>query len=257
MTKVGEWDRSTHGIEFEIAPYGTMTLGTGIGTIALVQCTSVAVQIVQDGSGTRLDLGSCIPLNGVSRSIRNPYGQTIKGVLLEDLPIVFNQPADVSDAHYASSHRFSSAWESDAIIDRKQGAIFMPKRGEVFITPLGTGFMNVSLIANAHPSYLDALPVGVLADELGFFNHDGNPNGNMLGRTGSYTDAEIGAWIAAVGWQNAPVPVSVLAPNTFFTLDENTAAICFYAENKNAEVTSRLYDLGDWNVGRDYQWARR
>jgi len=244
--KVGTYNYRTHATEFEIGPYGWMDIGRGIGTLTLADCNAPAVQIVSDGRGLRCDLGATVPYNGTQNFIRNPYATTIKGATFRDNNISFAPRNTETAPQFTAVNRLSFAAAIPPVAGRKQAVIFKPKRGQIFADLYGNGTMNVSVLSAAKDSYLDQLTVGTLEDDLPVYNCDGARNDNIVARIGSYTDLEVSDWITTTGWNRSPVEQSVDNQFAQFTLDENTAAIVFFAVGDRLEISARIYDQGDW-----------
>jgi hypothetical protein len=206
--------------------------------------------MVCDGKGYRCDLGSTIPISGRDVHIRNPFSHNIKGRIYRDHPVSFGPKRSCTDIEFASTLRVQAAKKTGGILGRRQAAIFMPRDSQMFFTAYGFASMNFAVLPNAKESYLFQLPNGVLDQDLIFYNDNGEVNNTVIGKQGSYTQAEMAQWIADTGWGSYPIELSNDLSSGSVSLDPNTAAIAFYHEDSAFEVSVKAYDLGNWSPER-------
>lgn len=245
--ELGRFDSRMHTEVHELAPYGRVELGAGVSTITLLDCDAVAVQLVSERHAIRLGVGSTLPINGVQRFLRNPYSQTIKVEILADLPVQMAPREDERQIGFLAAHGAKVGIQSkDEIAGRRKGLILMAKHGDVYFDARGWSSMNVSLVPDAVVKYQDDLPSGVFADTLTTYDSMGLPNTNYVVRSGEFTDAEMAAWIAATGWNRAPVLISENNNSVKGVLKQGTALVAANSEGLGFELNVDLIDLGSW-----------
>lgn len=249
MAKIGSFDRKTWVQSFELAPYQRMRLDGGSENIALTRCDAFAVQIVCDGRAHTLPEGACLPANGHRRYIRNPFSTSIKCEILFGHGVKYGVVQSVMSNQYFPALKTSCTVKeiTNSAIDAKRGVMIMPKTGSYYVSATTLSDQRGAIIPRAKLSYLDSKPVGVLDQTASALRTDGTVNDDLVIIHGTYTDAEMAAWIAAASWEAAPVDYIDNHTTVGGEVTPDTALILWNGPEAKIEVNARLYDRGNWD----------
>ena len=252
-TAIGTFNSRSWVQTITLQPYERYELGRGDGTIGLADADCLpAVQIIADGRGTKLRVGASLPLSGHKRYVRNPYGVEAQFSVLFGAPIQL-----VAEYENATNDGWDYRQKSQCMLkvnaasaaDERRAIMFLPKRGRHIFRANMVPAGNAALVPAAQLAYLAGKPAGVLDDvPPPVTRSDGSENTDIEVISGVYTDASIAAWIAAASWQYAPVDVQIDRGFAGTTLDTNTALICYSGYNSAYEVTTAIYDQGDFDI---------
>lgn len=252
MLKTGKFDSRTTPREYHIPPFGYADLGAGVGTLSLVSCDAVALQLVCDGHAMRLNEGSTMPMNGHNRYLRNPYSRHVRCETLEDLPVSIGRRHSENDTGFAGFHNHTFRYRRAQTGGWFAGSVLMAKRGAYSFKIEGEQDMSVFLLPDAHPNYAERLPAGVLhIDGPQPISSTGLENEQMVVRSGKFQEASFAEWIENAGWTSAPRQVSEEQGKVEVVVPENTAILMRSKISRLFNVNCVLTDLGDWNPQLD------
>ncbi|WP_121630092.1 hypothetical protein [Tropicibacter alexandrii] len=250
--EIGRFDSRTHCLEYEIGPYGRVSLGHGISNVALVDCDAAALQMVCDGRATRLDVGASLPANGHQRFLRNPYAAPVIARVLVDLPTQLSStPRRETDVEISAVHRHFAFVSVPGVADRRAGIAFLPRRGRwsISATISGSTFRIVNL-PRAKLDYIQQMPLGMLQanENDALFAARGTATKPVVIRGGTYNDAETAQWIADTGWNETPQTLAHFKDSFTGYADAETALwFSAVATDRSLSLSFELVDMGDWS----------
>lgn len=245
--RAGRFDSRTHPQQIKLGPYDRIPLGTGINTVTLIQCSAVALQLVMDTHTTRLNEGATMPVNGVQRFIRNPFGFDVEALIYEDLPLQFVPSHDPTLPQYAKSHQSRLVIRKGGEDGLRIGFVFMPKKGDLFVRSYFNQDVFVSTIRAAKYEYADQIPNGAFDEDNHAFDCTGRPVENIAVRSGTFTNTDLTQWITDTGWGEDPV--SVQSDNGPFQMlvPEGNAIIISGGLGMTTNLNIDLFDVGCWS----------
>jgi hypothetical protein len=246
--RAGDFDRATYLDDLELGPYELQDATITLGTIALATGEVPEIQIIADGRQQRLKMGQSLPVNGKRVYIRNPYSQMIRVQVGYGWPVNLNTNADHADLQFAEKLRSRVAIYEDGGqgVGVKRGALFMSKKSTFNFSANIANDHNALIIPKAKLSYIDTMPATI--DQTGAaYYRSGAPVDDLVCHYGTYTDADMAAWIAAANWEAQLVPSTQQGGQAEALITPDTALIIHGLENDKLKVNADITELGNFD----------
>ena len=246
---VGEYTRkSVH--EYHIPAFGRVRIDAGSETVGLFYCTGPYVQMISDGKAFFVPQGATVPLRGNIRYVRNPFASPITVHILYGAPIQ-NAPAPSVDDVAFNSNVGSLFYEGDGSpgVGIKRGCIIMSEHSRFHLKVEGRVGQEYAIIPKASLDYLASKPVGVLEDKQAVYRLDGSEMDDVHAYAGTYTDADMAAWIAAAEWHAQLTRLNYRLENLELEVTPDQAVIAYILED-TLRLNIRLFDRGSLSPER-------
>lgn len=196
-----------------------------------------------NGRKSRLYVGQCIPTNGYRISIENPYERTAKVNVMYNAPPAL-QPVAKGDGRDEQSQFVTYYGTFKSAIDPAKwfGAGFLIKEGRALVDLEAESGINVYVLPDANIDFLNTKPATYMPETLDFKHPTGDVLDKLVCIHGEAPAADVGAWIAAAGYDASKKHYLIEDRNkTTVMLEAGTAlfAVSSLGEKFKVNVTAR------------------
>lgn len=227
-----------------IPPFNRIKVASN-GSLGYVMGNVPYIAYSEGKDDLKLLSGSVLPVSSQFVELWNPFSYAAEMQILRGAPVCTNYILDGGDDCDLAISRAGVLIKSQAnggdSSTRRRAIGLIPRRGKYRVSLVQAGGsaddQEIITIPHANPMFLASLPAGVLSSPLNFYRNDGTENLQMIGVSGSYTQAEIDAWKASVGytfaerkmWTNASSNVVIDPGNAVLFTNTGAAQIRFQA----------------------------
>lgn len=207
--------------------------------------------VIRDGSDA-FDIweGQCLPIEGPSVYIQNPYQRDVVVNIGVDMAASYgvNDLSDFTGRHYQKTTWLMQAGAFAADGARRVGVGILPDKGryEVMAQFSGVTDLRTTLVAGADPAFMAAKPAGALEGTGQARDILGPWANGMMEVSGYFTDADITAWVTSSGFtgQLRTYSYDNLTRELRWTLDRTTALIVSVAPGSTIKGHLLIRELG-------------
>ena len=184
-----------------IAPYQEIAVA-GDRSIALVNGNVPHLFLRIGSESVRLLMGQCLPLDSNFVRLVNPFPRSAEVTIGRDWDLILGSETNPprSQAQNIESMFYTQNAGSAGL---KYAVGVMVKRGTAYFDTfdaLNDGFGSMIIFPRAKRDFLSFKPVGAMTDATVFRYMDGAVDDAITCVSGTYTDADVAAWVAAAGY---------------------------------------------------------
>lgn len=232
---------------YRLPPYGEITID-GRDTVALLWSDVPHVFLRVQSDCIRIHESHCIPVASPYVRLVNPFHFDINVQIAVGLPVRQNTRQASVDQVIRIGSIFTSQRPA-TVTGLKFGVGVMVKRGQAMCNVLDSvndGFSRVLLFPKARADFMDLKPVTMMTDPTVFKSYAGVNDTNLLCCSGTYSDADVAAWVAAAGYTGMLTftHASFVQQQNTFIIDENTAMFFARDIDKSATFCMKIQHLG-------------
>lgn len=238
--------------QVNIPAYGGLKIeGDHAGTIAYLNGDAPRVYIRDGSDSFALPVGQCVPLSKSWAEIVNPFPRAVSLTIGRGLPVQYQpEQSAITQQQAINSYSFSYVQRDVAVTGRKFAVGLMMKRGQAYIHAFERNadvYSKIMFFPGARPDFMAYKPGGAMTEEIPFYFSDGQRDKSMFVVGGTYTDADVTAWMAAAGYGLAPIVQRHASFNQSFTFYRATVdTAVFYVRDaaQGCHAMLRVQHLG-------------
>lgn len=203
----------------------------------------------------RLAVGQCLPLATAKAELVNPWSFPFEGQIIRGAPVNLGTNGALAENHLdLTKGRGGIILATEADNLRRRGVGFMSKRGAYRITLTSIGGtvsdLQVMYLRGARAEFVAFKPATCFMDTPPkVYRNDGSVNDQIVTVAGSYSQADIDAWKAAVGYTSAN-PAVTCNVTVAIEVDAETAVFFTCSAPNFWRVLIDVEELGDFTSGR-------
>lgn len=205
-----------------------------------------------------LNLGQVLPCNAQFAELWNPFSWPAEVQIIRGAPIA--TPVGVYDMARLRGRQMSFNIGGVTLLNvasagdpagRRRGIGIMSKRGiynvDFSAQSSGTGFETIEalILPKAAWQFMGLRPVGTFSNTLTMRRTDGSINENLVSIYGSYTQAEIDAWKASVGYTSPEFKFTVGTAGYEMQVGPDVAAFLTMPETTTMRIELDAWEIGD------------
>lgn len=205
-----------------------------------------------------LNMGQVMPCQSEFAELWNPFSWPAEVQIIRGAPISIGGVANGGTNQRARQMSLNiggitllNVASGGEVAGRRRGIGIMSKRGiyniEFKAAIAGTGFDTIEalLLPKASWQFMSLRPVGTFANDTQMRRQDGSVNSQLVSINGSYTQAEIDAWKASVGYTSPEFKFTVPPSGYEIQVGPDVAAFMTVPDTATMRLQINAYEIGD------------
>lgn len=235
-------------VTINFPPLGRVKID-GVRSIALVSCEAPRLVIRERSDAFNIFEGQSLPISGPVAEIVNPYPVMISAAVAYNAPIAAPAPSERGSVlQYPKIVSYINLSVGPAV-DKKSGAGFIMRRGAALVRFINGDAIQTNVIRfpSASVDFMAYQPAGAWQTSLTPRFLDGTSDTSTVIKSGTYTDADVAAWLIAanyIGPQQYEYTTTPTDGRLYHRIDTETAIFMGRNINQGIPIFAEVIHLG-------------